>query len=223
MLQNTKMILLDFDKTLTKAHTGGAVLFRKDDALIYFDQSAQKDVDFASNNALGDAAALWTQIRSWILEKNLCVAVLTMADNEHASLLAESLLAVEKSATHAAVGGEEMVWRWLNSIACAYVAAEKSKRPDLCIDAMVRQECAVLESARLLVVARFNSSSKQSHLNSALQTFSDRQVLPREMLWENVLYIDDCLALLNDMKARFPSIKTLHVTSGLDAAALQKL
>lgn len=221
--KNTKLLLLDFDKTLTMFHTGGAQFFSKENPLFVYNAELGQDVYFAHNNAAGNASELWAAIKHWILDCEICVAIITMADSMHAESLQLAPYASSLSSTHTAVGGSEMVWRWLHSIAYAELVdkIEKSEPGAITeeeIENRLEQEKAALQNPRLMVVAKFCESSKRSHVQNAMNLFHHRRVLDT-LRADQIVYIDDTASLLQDLGQIMPNVRYIHATNGINRSA----
>ena len=221
--ENTRLVLLDFDKTLTMFHTGGAQFFSKENPLFVYSAELGQDIYFADNNAAGNASELWAAIRHWIVDCQICVAIITMADSMHAESLQLASHATSLLNTHTAVGGSEMVWRWLHSIAYAELmdkiqALEPSAITDEEIEVTIERQNSVLQNPRLMVVAKFCESSKRSHVQGAMNLFHHRRVLDT-LTEDQIVYIDDTASLLQDLGQIMPNVRYIHATNGINRSA----
>lgn len=220
---NIKLLLIDFDKTLTLFHTAGAQFFSKENPLFVFNAELEQDIYFADNNAARDAAQLWAAIKHWTVDCKICVAIITMADSMHAESLQLTPYATAIRNTHDAVGGSEMVWRWLHSIAYAGLMdrIQRLGRGSVTeeeIDSAIEKENLVLQNDRLLVVASFHQSSKRSHVSRAISLFQSRNVLA-SVEEEEIVYIDDTESLLQDVKSIMPNVCCIHAANGINETA----
>lgn len=223
---DTRVLFLDFDKTLTAFHTGGAQFFSKENPLFVYNAELGHDTYFALNNAAGNAAQLWAAIKHWILDRKICVAIITMSDSMHADTLQFLPFASAVCNTHQAVGGSEMVWRWLHSIAYAGLM-EKIEQlgpgsvTEQEIDCAIEAENSVLQNERLIVVAKFHDSSKRSHVSSAIDLFQSRNLLESVQETE-IVYIDDTESLLQDVRKIRPNMRFIHAPNGINETVWKK-
>jgi len=217
------ILLLDFDKTLTKQHTSGALNFLRINHKVYReDFPTQHNAILAHNVACNDPVLLFNYLLKWVHVDKKCVAVVTMADERFEAMRAATLSADEKKA-YEAVGGRRLVLRWLVAIAGEWVLANDNKVDqttqtiDICA---VKEVAALFETKRFQVYAKYNESSKQWHIMQALQNFDHDSR-------QKIVYYDDSLPLVYDATKlahrKHLDMKAHHCPAGLTSDLLRQI
>ena len=112
----TQLLLLDFDRTLTLYHTGGAACLLNSDNSICYDGLAQ--APFAENAACDDAKFFMRTLADLVLRRRVCVSIITMSDKGHIEPCQKTRLRTEEMRNRYSVfGGRLMVLHWLYCIA----------------------------------------------------------------------------------------------------------
>lgn len=118
-LQKTyDVLLLDFDQTLTKTHTCGALNFLRANHGVYrADTFARENAPLALNVACGDPVRLFHFLYSQVVERGKCVAIVTMSDKRFEKPRSAQLCTEKLREQYESIGGRRMVLRWLVAIA----------------------------------------------------------------------------------------------------------
>lgn len=204
-----RLLLLDFDGTLTASHTGGALCFRMNNMLRCLDAATGiVESDFADNVASADAAFTIELLLHLVLECQTCVAIVTMADQGHEEPRERlHLSTAQQRQLYQVVGGKVLVLHWLY---CLAVRALKD------VDIATAAIDHLLASGRFHVVAKFHPSSKRSHLSDVVDYFQkNRTLLAADLQPSEILYVDDTESLLRDMKKFMPKINTIWSPDGI--------
>jgi hypothetical protein len=212
-----RLVLLDFDCTLTKTHTSGALCFANDhyDTCLTTDYGKCEQEIFSLNNA-ADNAALIFQTLLQLVENNLCVSIITCADSLHSIPRQRQLTMPELAQQYSVLAGQDLVIRWLCCIAMRAYNYNYEQA-----SAMLRR---LFRSGRFHIVAKFNAQSKQQHFLDSLLYYEKMGTLKATTLRpEQVLYIDDSLPFLNDMQQHFASINIFWAPHGLREATWREL
>lgn len=214
-----RLLLIDFDRTLTKEHTGGALCFNNRDTQRCLNPTTGvSEENFCDNVSSGDAAFTLELLLSLPIEQNICVAIITMSDQRHESFRTAFLETSngQRRNNYNCVGGEKMVRHWIFCL--AFKALGSEYMANLTIEHL-------FATKRFFIVAKFHPNSKMGHLNDALMYFSKHQTLSSDLKANEILYIDDSDFLLHDLSSKMPGIQTVWTPNGLTKqrwAAIQR-
>jgi len=231
------VLLVDFDETLTKNHTGGALQFRRSAPFALVNESNESDdngdanrdaeprrwkrVDLhrnitnngdqslVQNAASNDIAWSFRLLQDVVLRQRRCLAIVTMADNAHGvTRAAQTQL---DPALYETLAGESLVRRWL--LCAALVACNND------YECARRQLLELEQSKRFTVVAMAHPCSKAQHVRVACQRFFDNKTLDATRLQaRHMLYLDNTACLLAATAASYPGMRTIHTPRGVDRA-----
>lgn len=211
-----ELVLLDFDGTLTTQHSGGALWFHRYDSrqcLLVNEEGNEEMTRFGTNVASKDPAFTLRLLLDLVFVKKVCVAIATMSDSSIHNKLREDERQQSTKTDFMVIGGREMVLHWIYCLAMEALPKDQREGARGIVDALVH-------SGRFLVIAKFHPSTKRYHLDEALRYFAprlSRSALSSAYPFEHVLYIDDTLFLLKDMKEKAPGINVAWLPHGINA------
>lgn len=215
-MNNTKVLLLDFDQTLTKHHTTGALCFSNSN----FDKHLNpnnlfRDEQTFSENSSADASFLMETLEKFI-EKGICIGIMTMADARHGVERRKQLSTELLRQSYHVVAGRDLVMRWFCCIAlkaCNFNEEQASER-------IMR----LFKSQSFCIAARFVEGTKRLHFVELLRIFESRGVLnPYCIKPQEIVYGDDSAQLLVDMQEAVPGIHTILAVGGLTEIKWQNI
>ena len=219
-------IYCDFDETLTKTHTGGALQFRRigtldgctpaRDARGYdlhrnFDDTGDESV--LENAASGDIAWTFRWIYNLVLRRGVCFAIVTMADVRH-GMVRDSERPVD-SQRYETLAGQHMVDRWLR---CAALAAN-----DFDWAAANEQINALYSSGKFVIIAGAHKSHKAHHIAEAAQYFERNRHWTHARADGKWLFLDNCATVVDETKRRVPNVIGVHVPLGIDQTVWKRI
>ena len=215
-MNNTKLLLLDFDVTLTKFHTTGALCFSNTNFDAYLNPNTLFQNELClSENSNSDPLFLIDTLQS-LVDKGVCIGIITMADTQHGELRGKQLNSQELKNSYHVLAGRDLVMKWLCNIvlrACNFdekLASERIKR--------------LFESKRLCIVAQFRQNSKREHLVEVFRIFESLSTLnPHCVKPEEIVYADDSAELILDMQNALPGIHTILIVGGLTETKWQNI
>lgn len=224
------VVLIDFDETLTKEHTGGALQFRRCSSSaqrqsangtllmqridLHRDCANSGDVSLTSNAASGDLAWTFRMLADIVLRQRRCLAIVTMADAAHGPMRAAQTNL--DPLQYDTLAGAPLVRRWLLCAALVLYNNEYDR---------ARSALDELDaSGRFVIVAQAHPSSKETHVRAACQHFFDAQQLDAGQLQaRHMLYIDNTECLLRSTAKCFPGMRTVHTPAGVDRDVWQHI
>ncbi len=215
-MNHTKVLLLDFDLTLTKYHTTGALCFSNQNFDNYLNPHPLFTNDLAlSENSCADPLFLYEKLQN-LVDKGVCIAIITMADKRHAIEREKQLKTEQLKSSYHVLAGRDLVMRWFCSIIMkasqfdSKLASERIKR--------------LFETNQICIVAKFTENSKQQHFAEAMRIFESLNVLvPHNIQPDQIVYADDSAQMLVDMQQALPGIHTILVVGGLNETRWQNI
>lgn len=205
---NIKLLLLDFDCSLTSTHTTGALCFSN----VSFDHHLPPEFGkydervFSSNNATRDPRFL-IEILLGLVEMGICVSIVTMSDQQHEHGRMKQLNCPDLIDQYRVLAGKGLVMHWLYCIAMRAYNYDKN----LAESALTM----LFASNRFHIVAKFNDKSKQQHFAESVAYFQNAGTLDTTtLLPEQVGYADDSIQFLSDMEKHFSGINTFWIPPG---------
>lgn len=203
-----KLLLLDFDCSLTASHTTGALCFANN----HYDHHLPAEFDridervFSSNNASRDARFLF-DILLQLVENDICVSIVTMSDILHTCFRQKQLTSEQLMQEYKVLAGKALVLRWLYCIAC--------RAHNYDCDAAEMAIEKLFKTNRFHIVAKFNEKSKQQHFIESVSYFNSVGTLDANTLQPNEIgYADDSMPFLADMEKHYPGIGTFWISQG---------
>ena len=201
-----KLLLIDFDRTLTKFHTTGALCFSNTNFDTYLNPNPlfQNTLNLSENHSC-DPLFLINKLLE-LIDQGICIGIITMADSQHAQLREKQLSNDELKQAYHVLAGRDLVIKWFTNIilkACRLNINEATQ----CIERL-------FGSKRFCIVAKFREHTKREHLVEVVKTFESFSTLV-SLKPNQILYVEDSPELLKDMEIFLPGMKTLLVADGL--------
>lgn len=227
------VVLVDFDETLTRYHTGGALNLCQRDAScdhspLLFLTDTGEHVPLHQNVA-GGAANMYRWINDLVLGEGRWFGIITFADRRAAYRRQQQVHQfASNDFDYMSLGGDEMVKKWLWAIALAShnfdpVAADQSLN-------------RLINTGRVGIVASLPEPSyetkgtnslpapnKRNHVRRIMSGFRSQGLNDANANPENVLVIDNTAYLLADLSQEFANIHIAHVPNGLDLPTWQTI
>lgn len=200
--KRTKVVLFDFDGTLTAQHMGGAV---------FVDMRTGDDCwrpgigQFLLSQNVASQCASWTFALIWdlVMLQKVCVGIVTMSDDKHGAPL-HKWLAKAQNSTWKVFAGRQLVMQWLFCIARQHCKGKVNEARAM-IDALA-------DSGRFFVDAHFDAASKARHVHASVAHFAmHRQLDLLTLRHSDILMIDDDRVVLDDIAQHYAGMETALV------------
>lgn len=207
-----KLLLLDFDRTLTATHTTGALCFSNTayDRYLSPDDSSV-ELQFSQNIVMNPR--LFLERLLTLIDNNVCVSIITMADQRHAAGRQVQLTG-DLAQRYTVLAGRSLVIRWL---CCVAMRAYDEKYNDAAVVL-----CRLFASRRFHIVAQYDEQSKRQHAAESMRYFEKHATLSR-LEPNEILYVDDTMPLLVNMQQHLPGVQTFWAPQGVTDTVLHQI